>query len=327
MARGKQEPTTPDRTHLLVPLEEARARVQVQLDRGANVPNESINENDEARRWYEFTSELLRQICSTDELRDEFTGRSSFSIDPDISTGSYLKKLRSIHERLELLPASKPSLDGVRAAPHRTGDSRKQKTNTRCIFVVHGHDDGVKETVARFLTKLQLEPVVLHEQPNRARTIIEKFEDHSDVAFAVALFTPDDVGFPASKSDDAKPRARQNVVLELGFFMAALGRERVCVLCKSGVEVPSDYAGVLYHQLDDSGAWRFLLAREIKAAGIDVDLNKAIVIVHLGGRVMQQGATAARGPQRLAAGKAQAGCAAPPRTRLAHSQGRSGVAA
>jgi len=86
----------------------------------------------------------------------------------------------------------------------------------------------------------------------------------------------DDVGYPAGKAETAKPRARQNVVLELGFFLAALGRERVCVLYKDGVEVPSDYSGVLYEELDHKGAWRLRLASEIKAAGIDVDLNKAI---------------------------------------------------
>lgn len=272
MARGKQETKPTERSRLLVPLEEARERVRIQLDRGESVPNQSINENDEARRWYEFTSELLRQISSTDELRDEFTGKGSFHFDPDITAGSYLKKLRSIHERLELLPAPAPSGAGTSG---RAGSWRTQKPSSRRIFVVHGHDDGVKEAVARFLAKLELEPVILHEQPNRGRTVIEKFEEHSDVAFAVVLFTPDDVGFPAGKVEETKPRARQNVVLELGFFMAALGRERVCVLYKSGVEVPSDYSGVLYEELDGKGAWRFRLALEIKAAGIEVDLNKA----------------------------------------------------
>jgi predicted nucleotide-binding protein len=270
MARGKQETTPPERTRLLVPLEEARERVRVQLDRGEAVPNQSINENDDAKRWYEFTAELLRQISSTHELRDEFTGRGGF--DSDITTGRYLKKLRSIHERLELLPAPEPSGAGT---SNRAGARRSPKPSSRRIFVVHGHDDGVKETVARFLAKLELVPVILHEQPNRGRTVIEKFEEHSDVAFAVVLFTPDDVGFPAGKVKESKPRARQNVVLELGFFMAALGRERVCVLYKSGVEVPSDYSGVLYEELDGKGAWRFRLAREIKAAGIEVDLNNA----------------------------------------------------
>lgn len=269
MARGKQNPDASERTRLLVPLAEARERLQTQLERGRAVPNQSINENDEARRWYDFTSELLRQISSTDELRDEFTGKGSFSFGGDITTGSYLKKLHSIHERLELLPAPTASDVGRRNGLGPTEASRR-------VFLVHGHDDGVKETVARFLSKLELEPVILHEQANRGRTIIEKFEDHSDVAFAVVLFTPDDIGYPAGVPSDSKPRARQNVVLELGFFIGALGRERVSILYKNGVEIPSDYSGVLYHELDAQGAWRFRLASEIKASGIPIDLNRAV---------------------------------------------------
>jgi predicted nucleotide-binding protein len=253
---------------LTVPLKEARERVGIQLDRGQALPNVSINENDEAHRWYDFTAELLRQIASTDELTDDFTGKSGFSFDPDISTGAYLKKLLSIYDRLELLPVPEQS--------NKLTSPRSPSLSGRSVFVVHGHDDGSKEAVARFLGKLDLAPVILHEQPNRGRTIIEKFVDHSEVAFAVVLFTPDDVGHPAGDASQSKPRARQNVVLELGFFMAALGRARVCVLYKGGVELPSDYSGVLYLEMDAQGSWRFRLAAEIKAAGIDVDLNKAI---------------------------------------------------
>lgn len=141
------------------------------------------------------------------------------------------------------------------------------------VFVVHGHDVATKESVARFLSMLQLEPVILHEQPNHGRTIIEKFEAYAGVAFAVVLLTPDDIGHPKSSPDSKKDRARQNVVFELGFFTGALGREHVCALFSPGVEMPSDYSGVLYHELDPAGAWRFLLARELKAAGLKVDLN------------------------------------------------------
>lgn len=149
----------------------------------------------------------------------------------------------------------------------------KARESTRHVFVVHGHDDGLKETVARYLSKLELAPVILHEQPNQGRTIIEKFERHADVDFAVVLFTPDDVGYPINKAEQSRPRARQNVVLELGFFMGALGRHRVCVLHTGDLELPSDYAGVLYLPLDAGGAWRFLLAKEMKASGMQIDLN------------------------------------------------------
>lgn len=92
-----------ERPSLAVPRETARKRIQQQLERGKELPNVSINENDEARRWYEYTAELLRQICTTDELTDAFRGRSSMSFgDVDISVRRYLEKLCSIHEKLEL---------------------------------------------------------------------------------------------------------------------------------------------------------------------------------------------------------------------------------
>lgn len=101
MARRSDQP----RPGLIVPRDEAKQRITNQIEKAKNVPNASINENDEARRWYEFTAELLRQICSTDELADEFTGRSSISFGgEDISTGNYLRKLISLYERLELYP-------------------------------------------------------------------------------------------------------------------------------------------------------------------------------------------------------------------------------
>lgn len=147
----------------------------------------------------------------------------------------------------------------------------------RRVFVVHGHDLEALHLCAAFLTKLGLEPVVLHEQPNAGRTIIEKFVDYSDVAFAVVLLTPDDRGGSATSAGDAHlPRARQNVVLELGYFLGRLGRSRVCALYVSGVEIPSDYSGVLFVPFDESGGWRLALGRELKGAGFNVDLNRAV---------------------------------------------------
>lgn len=76
--------------------------------------------------------------------------------------------------------------------------------------------------------------------------------------------------------DKQKKRARQNVILELGFFLGKLGRKRVCALYEEGVEIPSDYDGVIFVPLDKNGAWHLSLAKELKAAGLSIDLNKAI---------------------------------------------------
>lgn len=144
---------------------------------------------------------------------------------------------------------------------------------SRKIFVVHGHDEAIKQSVARFLEKLNLRAVILHEQPNRGQTVIEKFEaNSSDVGFAVVLLTPDDVG-RAKTEKDSKPRARQNVILELGYFVGKLQRAKVCALYKDGVELPSDIHGVIYIPYDDHDGWRMKLAGEIREAGITVDMN------------------------------------------------------
>lgn len=102
------------------------------------------------------------------------------------------------------------------------------------VFLVHGHDQAVLQEVARFLERLDQDVIILREQPNRGRTIIEKFEDYGDVGFAVILLTPDDRGGPASDPPDAQcPRARQNVILELGYLPWPTGSEsRVCPLSR-----------------------------------------------------------------------------------------------
>jgi len=140
---------------------------------------------------------------------------------------------------------------------------------SRKIFLVHGHDEGARETVARFLERIGFEAIILHEQANRGRTIIEKVVAHGDVGFAVVLLTPDDEG--CKKGEAAKPRARQNVVLELGYFVGRLGRERVCALRRGDVELPSDFGGVVYEPFDEGGGWRKALGRELEAAGFEID--------------------------------------------------------
>lgn len=146
-------------------------------------------------------------------------------------------------------------------------------STSRRIFIVHGRDDGQKETIARYLQTIGFDPVILHEQPNKGRTSIQKFrEEASDVGFAVALLTPDDTVIDGSVEHK---RARQNVILELGFFLGVLGPERVAALVKAPVEIPSDYNGVVYISLDQAD-WKVNLAKELQASGYSVDWNKVM---------------------------------------------------
>jgi len=152
----------------------------------------------------------------------------------------------------------------------------KPKSNQ--IFIVHGHDNEMKETVARVLTNIGLEPIILHEQANLGRTIIEKFESCSEnVSFAVVLLSPDDFGYKKDQPpESAMLRARQNVILELGYFMGKLGRKNVVALNKGGTdfEVPSDILGILYISFDPYNGWKLALAKELETAGYEIDFRK-----------------------------------------------------
>jgi len=145
------------------------------------------------------------------------------------------------------------------------------------VFVVHGHDGEARLAIARFIEQIGFEAIILHERPNKGRTIITKFrEEAADVGFAVVLMTPDDVGgVPNLVVGQLRPRARQNVVFELGFFIGALGPERVAALVKGDIERPSDFDGVVYISLDD-GSWKMQLGRELEAAGYEIDWNKVM---------------------------------------------------
>lgn len=172
---------------------------------------------------------------------------------------------KSLKEDLADLPASE-NVETASAPENKTVHSDR-------VFVVHGHDEGVRESVARFLEKLGLEPVILHEQANRGRTVIEKIEGHRDVGFAVVLLTPDDEG--CVKGGQLEPRARQNVLLELGYFLGYLGRDRVCALNRGQIEIPSDFAGVVWTSMNDEG-WKQALSRELQDAGYEIDWNKVM---------------------------------------------------
>lgn len=142
------------------------------------------------------------------------------------------------------------------------------------VFIVHGHDDALKTEVSLLISKQGLEPVVLHEQPNQGKTIIEKIESYSDVDFAIVLYTPCDIG-RSKKEKEEKPRTRQNVIFEHGYFVAKLGRENVVGLNKGEVEIPNDLSGVVYNLYDEAGAWKYKILSELHSSGYKVDFMKA----------------------------------------------------
>lgn len=138
------------------------------------------------------------------------------------------------------------------------------------VFVVHGHDGELKESVARLIEKQGIEAVILSEQANQGKTIIEKFENYSDVGGAVCLFTADDKA-KAKNGTTENCRARQNVVFETGYFIGRLGRDHIVILADHGVEMPSDLSGVVH---TDTSNWKIDLLKELKAMGYKIDFNE-----------------------------------------------------
>ena len=282
-ARGEAKD---EKTRLTMLLPDAEARLQEQINEGEVLCKRIERGSDtdleqfriDVRTWSSYTTDLLSSMFTDSRFTNEFGSdssvlrRSSLTL-PEVWAADKSKlrqkvaRLISIKQRLRFVPIEPP----INAESKNS--NRIAAAESRAVFVVHGHDDGAKNAVARLIDQLHFNPVILHEQSNRGQTVIEKFERHSDVAFAVVLLTDDDMGAAKPAAANLKPRARQNVVLELGYFIGRLGRENVAVLSVPGLELPSDLAGVIPIEYDKRGAWKSELASEMKAAGLAVDMN------------------------------------------------------
>jgi predicted nucleotide-binding protein len=157
--------------------------------------------------------------------------------------------------------------------PKAVGTAPESRQPNNKVFLVHGHDEAALHAAARFVERLGLEAIILGEQPDQGRAIIEKFEDcAAEVGFAIVLLTPDDLSGPAGGIASGA-RARQNVIFELGYFAGRLGRGRTCLLRKGNVEIPSDLYGVIYTDMDATNGWQLKLVGELKAAKLDFNAD------------------------------------------------------
>jgi predicted nucleotide-binding protein len=279
------------RPKLRVNEEEARQKIQVRIEKGEQLRYKEIRSEDElekarteSKKWSDYNKTLLLGLFDNASIaEDAYTDfddvprmwiigtPTPFSEKLDRyqkGMNSSIYSLESIRDRLELYDEPSANEKVSDTSPPTFGND---------VFIVHGHDQAAKHTIAGFVRRLGLNPIILDEQVNRGQTIIEKFEENADEAgFAIVLLTPDDVGAPKDKQDQLKPRARQNVVLELGYFMGKLGRERVCPLLKDEVEKPSDIDGLVYVPMDNFNGWQLKLAKEMKQAGLPVDSEKLL---------------------------------------------------
>ncbi|MFP8892514.1 MULTISPECIES: TIR domain-containing protein [Chryseobacterium] len=289
----RKKTTQPEKisTQLIVGKDYFKEKINERIQAGTEIYNRQIQTQqqlEEAKNdyynWNDYNSELLKQSFNNElnEYKKRYDDVNNFfgilmgGNDQRNELKEFREKLnnkltnlKQIVAKIDLMKSEVP--DQITTGITKT-DSKEINND---IFIVHGHNNEVKINVARTLEKLGLNPIILHEQPNSGKTIIEKFEELSNVGFAIILLTDDDLG-KAKKDENLNLRARQNVILEMGYFIGKLGRNRVCPLYAKGVELPSDLYGILYTEIDNVENWKIQIAKELKAAGYEIDVNKII---------------------------------------------------
>ncbi|HPZ61793.1 MAG TPA: nucleotide-binding protein [Bacteroidales bacterium] len=236
--------------------------------------NYSFKENYQT--WYSESLNLIK-IILPDRLNDFKKLYEKNGIEQYLLAHEHLILFSiepSFNQQLSILKSAQSSLIDINSK-----SLNNHIFNGKDIFIVHGHNEEMKQSVARCIEKLKLNPIILHEQSSKGKTIIEKFFDYSNVIYAIILLSADDIAYPKDEnSNNFKYRARQNVIFELGYFMGKLGRERVLSLYEEidNFEIPSDYNGVLFIPYDKKGNWKLELVKELKAVGISIDANNII---------------------------------------------------
>lgn len=279
---------------LQVPRKEAEENVRSQIKKGREILRLKIRSEEDLleagtkrREWSDYNDELLRRIANTDDLYMAYHRRPATTIvktDPDPFVQRVLGFFSHLTTTIECL---EPVLDLLEQIPEPTDLPEPEilpsstasapapaPVLSNRVFIVHGHDQKAKQAITRFTRNLGLDAIDVYYLAAGGRTLGKIFKENSDVGFAVVLLTADDVGAAKGKEDVLRDRARQSVILELGFFIGKLGTERVRALKRGNLELPSDFLGVLWISMDASNAWHLELAREMKEAGLDINLSK-----------------------------------------------------
>jgi len=281
----QSSPSLPQDNRLNIAVDEFKTSLNAQIEEGNRLMTKVKSElysrefDNEYKVWNDYNFEFLKQSFHN-PLNDQMNsynqaGHSFLGLLGEIqgnpaqtliNTLEY--KLNNLNSLLKRAGLFKSSIVTNEYAQRVTSDKPAGKE----VFIVHGHDELAKVSLARFLEKLNLKPIILHEQSNAGKTIIEKIEAYTNVGFAVILYTECDLG--GKDIESLHPRARQNVVFEHGFLMGKIGRSNVCALVKGQVETPGDISGVVYTTMDDGQAWHTKLALELKSSNYDIDMNK-----------------------------------------------------
>ncbi|MCG3658616.1 TIR domain-containing protein [Aliarcobacter butzleri] len=263
---------------------EALEKLNTLLNELSDLPDFIYNgDNSKFDKWYRKAGRYIKEIFknqnerSTEFSEIEFTYNHLIITDEtDFKNDSTKAHHRGRKDAKTLLESFIEEVEEWKDDNTTIADTFAQTAQINTsnkVFIVHGHDNGAKHEVARFLINLGLEPIILHEQASSQKTIIEKIESYAgQVGFGVVLYTACDIG--GKDKDNLQSRARQNVVFEHGYLIGLLGRDRVCPLVKGHIETPGDISGIVYTPMDDAGSWHLPLAKELRAAGYIIDPSK-----------------------------------------------------
>lgn len=276
-------------TELILPKADFNLALDERIDLGDKIYKRSIqtqgdfdDSKEEYSIWTDYNSEYLKQAFNKEynEYKKSYDDAGSFFYgliggrnSPAQDVKDFKEKVNAKVSNLKKL-RSKTDLLKNSLVENIVVKAENVQLNKSQVFIVHGHDEVAKTKTARFIEKLDLEPIILHEQASGSKTVIEKIEIYSNVGFGIVLYTPCDTGAKKEDNPDFRNRARQNVVFEHGFLIGKIGRANVCALVKGEIETPNDISGVVYVKMDDDEAWHLKIARELRNSGYQIDMNK-----------------------------------------------------
>jgi predicted nucleotide-binding protein len=258
MNQNGDEPNLPK---LLKSLDEASKQITERIDKGKSLRSTQVVTDaqlnalaDKFDAWNQYNSLMLIKLFSDKVLAEGY--RDNISNDYQETSGSFfnsrkdnlksniLEQINFLDNTLELLNLMEVD-DSSQTAKEPVSTTNEKKLTGKKVFIIHGHDEAKLRELKEMLREhFQLEPVVLIDIPDGgATTVIEKFEKHAkECVYAIALFTPDD---QVQKNGQVYLQARPNVLYELGWFCAKLGRERVLLILKKDTTLFSDFGGVI----------------------------------------------------------------------------------
>lgn len=290
MAKKTEQTVDQTPTELTTSKEEFNRVLDERIAIGDKIYNQQITTQDAFKKnrddfsnWNDYNSEYLKHAFNKEyneyKKRYDDAGTFPFAIigGGTSSPTEELKKFKDkVNSKLDNLKKLRAKTDLLKSTTQEkvVVSEKSIVLDKSQVFIVHGHDDEAKTKTARFIEKLGLKSIILHEQASGSKTVIEKIEAYSNVGFGIILYTACDIGAKAEESPKYKSRARQNVVFEHGFLIGKIGRENVCALVKGDIETPNDISGVVYVKMDEDEAWHLKIAKELRNSGYEIDMNK-----------------------------------------------------